>query len=140
MSYDYGLFKTIDESIDHFSKVTDITITRWDYSVEDIQQAITDIIPEIKWWHDDPTYGQVINPDWGRFECSFDMKDCFIVVRTSFHVDYKHLAIAIAKALELTAFDVQTGERAYNPYEGTEVAGSNSSTMTQSQKSQERNP
>lgn len=123
MSYDYGLFKTIDETIDAFNQVTDTTITQWDYSVEDIQQAIADIIPEIDWWPDDPSYGQVIRPDWGRFECSFDMKDCFIVVRTSFHYNYAHLAIAIAKVLKLSAFDVQTGERIYNPYNDTALAG-----------------
>lgn len=155
MGYSYALCKTIDKSIDHFSKIAETTITPWNYSLAELHNAIEAIVPEIKWdtveqqqetidfWanrseltpeqreaivadiksRDTATSGQVIHTDWGKFECSIGMEDCFIVLETSFHCDYKHLTIAIAKALELTAFDVQTGERVYNPYDGTEVAG-----------------
>lgn len=136
--------------------MTDTTITRWDYSLEDVHQSIAAIVPEIEWgtaeqqketitfWsnrseltpeqreamvadiksRDPSTYGQIIHPDWGRFECTIDTKYGFLSVETSFHRNYKHLAIAIANALKLSAFDVQTGERIYNPFDESEITDS----------------
>jgi hypothetical protein len=121
VAYEYGLFSTISESVDELGKVTDKTIKAWNYSIGDVQKLIESVIPEIEWWPGDPTYGQVIRPDWGRFECDFDMKNSFAVVRTSFHHDYRHLVIKIAKALKLSAFDVQTGERVYNQHKPDEL-------------------
>jgi len=148
VGYSYGLFNTIDSSIDHFSKVTDTTITYWDYTLEEVHQAIMSIVPKIKWgtaeqqeesvafWSDrsgltpeqreamvadiksrDPSAsGQIDDPDWGKFECAIDMVYGSVIVETSLYRDYKQWIIAIAKTLKLSAFDVQTGERIYNPY------------------------
>jgi hypothetical protein len=121
MSYDYGLFNTVSDSIDGLRKITYGAIKGWDYSSDEVQNLIKSVVPEIEWGSENPTYGQVIRPGWGRFECSFDMKDCFVVINTSFHQDYRHLVIKIAKALKLSAFDAQTGERVYNQHKPDEL-------------------
>ena len=119
MSYDYALFYLSDNSVNRLEDVVENSMQDWPYEIDHIKEVISEILPKLKWgWgegtkNEDNNYGQIINAEWGRFECSIDEKYPFLKLDTSVHQDYKNYVIDIAKALNLTAFDVQTGEIVY---------------------------
>ena len=66
MGYSYGLFRVIDKNVDHMSKIEDKTILPLGNNFETIKATISTLLPLIDWLDD---YGQIIDPNWGRFEC-----------------------------------------------------------------------
>jgi hypothetical protein len=112
MGYSFGLFRVRGAEVDHLSKVTDETVLPLGYSIEKIKESISSLLPLMEW---DGKRGQITSVDWGRFECLLndDPNNKVIVFSTSIHVDYKQYVIDVAKFLDLSAFDAQTGECVY---------------------------
>lgn len=112
MGYSFGLFRVRRAEVDQLSKVIDETVLPLGYSIEKIKESISSLLPQMEW---DGKRGQINSIDWGRFECllSTDPKNKVIVFSTSVHVDYKQYVIDVAKHLDLSVFDAQTGECVY---------------------------
>lgn len=115
MGYSYGLFKVSDASVDRLNKVDYESAKPIGYSLYEAKEEISRVVPLIDW---DGEYGQIIHPNWGRFECSISTEygphqAPMVLFTTSLHVDYQSKMIEVARLLDLSVFDGQTGERIY---------------------------
>ena len=122
MSYDYLIVRVKNPPISSFREFTQDQEDNWGHTEEKVKQMLSTLYPSAEWRTEEVKYEiGIVSELWteifdmeGRFELKIGSWPCGrIIINGSHHVNQTKEVKKICKCLNLTAFDIQTGECIY---------------------------